>query len=213
MNLLSYQLTVFANIDIDRIIVDIAKIYPSNFIRGRSINPLTGFNSYTLSMNNNSIRLELSSMRIDCFYDNTVDDPIKDFILRITQINEIQELNITRIAINYVGYRLDEDNALINKFSNALNLNEFWGDTNELSIRSNNRKEILGLIFNFITTIQNGPIQNKNTFVNQKSIILHIDINNVPVTKLEFNDLENYFNQMENSLKKRLDFCKGIIDE
>ena len=86
------------------------------------------------------------------------------------------------------------------------------GDAEELLFRINNKQQLKALLFNVITTIKSGIVQNQETFENRKSLQFHLDINNVPVELIDSSEIESYFNEMLNMLNQRISFCKDLIN-
>lgn len=211
INLLTNQFTVFSALALNENIVHIASLFDEQYNRESIYNP-AGASIYIFTKIDNSFRIEFAENRIDCFYSNDATDEsnLKDFLVLINKISKSIPLRITRIAINYAWWIFDEEAKYLNTFNKHLNLN--LGDAEELTLTTNNRKELAGINFNIITTIQNNIVQNKLTFENKNGLAFYIDINNVPVKELDIPKIESLFFSILTVLNERVSFCKDLIN-
>lgn len=155
---------------------------------------------FRVTANDQSLSIDVSENRIDCYYREYTEKTYNSFIDLIKKIGLSNP--ITRIALNYSNFVKDEDGigkSIINKY---FNFYDSYGDAEEISFRINHRKKLETLDFNIITNCQSGMVQNSQTFENVRSLIFHYDINNITVNNIDVSNLNEYYQLMDFELKR-----------
>lgn len=209
--LVSFQVTAFTNLSVDS-----AKAFAKSF--GPEFNkqalPATPFAEtplFRVMANDKSQTFDISQKRVDCFYSEYSEKNIKDFVVKLGQIPDLGK--ISRLAINYTGFVADENEKVILNLNEKFGFKKLFGNAYEFMFRTNNRREILGLIFNEIVECQNSIMQNSLTLDEVKSVTFHFDINNVPVEDISIEKIESLFDSMNKELIEKINTCYGIVNE
>lgn len=193
---LSFQLTAFANID-----VETAKVFVRSFDdtynkRGISQTEIKGTPLFRIDSASGNEVINISLDRIDFFYSNYDMSLIDDVLKNLSKFNDLRVLAINRLAINFREIYLDKNFVLVEKLNKLFKFVDFFGNSKELMFRLNNVQTYLQTPINVITTLQSGLMTNTYTFEDANGIIVHYDINNKPAQKIEFDSVELYYKEL-----------------
>lgn len=175
-------LSVFWNMqNLDTLISRFSSIYPIESFERSSQNEIgpNGIQYQVYIFRNKKITIVLRPNRLDISYAIETDVNVDELVNTLDHIDNMQKININRIALNHAGFIQDLDYSLLENFKNNLNLSNY-SIKDELTLRFNSVRSIMQLEINDITTFHSGIVTNNATFEKIHAIVINKDINTIP---------------------------------